>query len=82
MGSFFTKKEQENENRKQDIINKYIVDDKPNDSTEKMAINKIFVDEIYFNNSKWRIRVDNKSDQLYFEYYKNRQWNVEHRIIH
>ena len=81
MGSFLAKNK-ENENHKQDIINKYIVEDKPNNSIEKMAINKLFVDEIYFNNSKWRIRVDKKTEQLYFEYYERHQWRVDYRIIH
>ena len=44
--------------------------------------NKLFVDEIYFNNSKWRIRFDKKTGQLHFEYYEHHQWRVDHRIIH
>lgn len=49
-----------------------------------LEIGKLVVNEIYFKNSQWRVRVYQPSDLLYFEYFnrKTKQWEVQHRIIH
>ncbi len=53
---------------------------------DSLEVNKLFVDEIYFKNSQWRIKVGKpgKMDFLFFEHYdeKTKQWKLQQRILY
>lgn len=62
-----------------------VIESPANRHVKDLDVNILRVNEIYFKNSQWRVRVHQPGnmDFLYFEHYdsKTKQWKLQYRIL-